>query len=51
MVPAAWWHPGGLLSVLTQWDGEGLLAVSVGLLAFWTILFATGQYVIYETQK
>ncbi len=22
MVPAAWWHPGGLLSVLTQWDGE-----------------------------
>ncbi len=22
MVHAAWWHPGGLVSVLTQWDGE-----------------------------
>jgi hypothetical protein len=22
MVPAGWWHPGGLMSILTQWDGD-----------------------------
>ncbi|MEP6955344.1 MAG: mannosyltransferase family protein [Chthoniobacterales bacterium] len=36
----------GLLATRFEYLFEGLLGLSVGLLTFWTILFANGQYVI-----
>lgn len=36
----------GVVATRLDWLSEGLLAISVGLLTLWTVLFANGQYVV-----